>query len=340
MSKLSFSFKKKVEKPVLPVNNSQLVSKDDLEDKRDDRDFIVAINEKSIETTKVKETKTELVIPCIRINRWAKKSNASEAIIDSNTKTATDDQETKSSLDQMAERALLNEIKEGANGDSTGPANQAVIPLLARNRVPHGFEEDNNFDVSLRPVEPTKADYDVVPVEHFGLAMLRGMGLEPGDSKKVKPLEVKIRPKGMGLGADVPLARQQKQMAPQLCSASSKRRRYVPGQDDELDDAEEDRRREARRQQEEEVDDEIRSGSLVQVQAGKHRSMYGQVEAIGDDLSTCIVRLTLKNKSENIAISLLRPVCRKEYDKNSKVLNTAKVDEYYREKRAKGEVVY
>jgi G patch domain and KOW motifs-containing protein len=53
-------------------------------------------------------------------------------------------------------------------------------------------------------VEPSQDDYDNMPVDNFGLAMLRGMGFK-GDLKKVG-LDVEdapmARPKGMGLGVD------------------------------------------------------------------------------------------------------------------------------------------
>lgn len=58
--------------------------------------------------------------------------------------------------------------------------------------------------------EPTQDDYDAIPIGHFGLAMLRGMGWKDEDKKGSdgKPLDPTkidgpvLRPKGMGLGAD------------------------------------------------------------------------------------------------------------------------------------------
>lgn len=49
-------------------------------------------------------------------------------------------------------------------------------------------------------------DYDSVPVEEFGLAMLRGMGWAPGkgigkQEKLVEFKEPELRPRGLGLGA-------------------------------------------------------------------------------------------------------------------------------------------
>ena len=44
------------------------------------------------------------------------------------------------------------------------------------NAVPAGFETDENLDVSLRADMPTMEDYEDIPIEQFGKAMLRGMG--------------------------------------------------------------------------------------------------------------------------------------------------------------------
>ncbi|XP_074602842.1 uncharacterized protein LOC141856434 [Brevipalpus obovatus] len=45
---------------------------------------------------------------------------------------------------------------------------------------------------------PTADDYESVPVEEFGMALLRGMGWKETD--KVEPVKSVRRPKGMGLG--------------------------------------------------------------------------------------------------------------------------------------------
>lgn len=50
-----------------------------------------------------------------------------------------------------------------------------------QNKVPEGYETDEKMDVSLRPEESKLEDYEKIPVENFGLAMLRGMGWKEGD---------------------------------------------------------------------------------------------------------------------------------------------------------------
>lgn len=50
------------------------------------------------------------------------------------------------------------------------------IPLVMRNMVPEGYETEDKLDVSLRPEVSSMEDYEQVPIEQFGKAMLRGMG--------------------------------------------------------------------------------------------------------------------------------------------------------------------
>ena len=80
---------------------------------------------------------------------------------------------------------------------------ERTVPLLMQNKVPEGFETDDNLNVELRPDEvrralalmltrgnyrnfiavsfqPEEADYGEVPIEQYGMAMLRGMGFQPG----------------------------------------------------------------------------------------------------------------------------------------------------------------
>jgi hypothetical protein len=62
-------------------------------------------------------------------------------------------------------------------------------------------------DVADRPESATLADYDAVPIEEFGAALLRGMGWKEGDpigrrkGAVVKPRVVEKRPALLGIGA-------------------------------------------------------------------------------------------------------------------------------------------
>lgn len=56
-----------------------------------------------------------------------------------------------------------------------------TIALVMQNKVPEGYETDEKMDVSLRPDESKLEDYDRIPVEKFGVAILKGMGWKEGD---------------------------------------------------------------------------------------------------------------------------------------------------------------
>ena len=110
--------------------------------------------------------------------------------------------------DEKAVQAMLNAAKKTANGEEDGPEMEA-IPLLpsAGWRQPKTEAEAFQEDVITRPNSCTLEDYQRVPVEQFGLALLRGMGWKPGTgaSRSGKgPTEAftpSSRPALLGLGA-------------------------------------------------------------------------------------------------------------------------------------------
>jgi hypothetical protein len=107
-----------------------------------------------------------------------------------------------------------------------------AVPILQQNAVP-GLEnlddakDKYKHDVSLRPDENTLDDYEEVPVEEFGAAMMRGMGwkdtdLSGGDSFVFH----KPRPNLLGLGAapppPPPNKKQKKESSSSSVSSSAK----------------------------------------------------------------------------------------------------------------------
>ena len=99
-------------------------------------------------------------------------------------------QRTGPVTDEEAAAALMAEVlrnKDGGGGGSNSNISISAIPapILARNAVPGlaGAESDADkyrHDVSLRPDEATLEDYEKVPVDQFGAALLRGMGWKEG----------------------------------------------------------------------------------------------------------------------------------------------------------------
>eukprot|EP01125_Pyxidicula_operculata_P009069 TRINITY_DN299_c0_g1_i3.p1 TRINITY_DN299_c0_g1~~TRINITY_DN299_c0_g1_i3.p1 ORF type:complete len:263 (+),score=51.04 TRINITY_DN299_c0_g1_i3:265-1053(+) len=96
--------------------------------------------------------------------------------------------------------------------DQPEPVDLMSLPPIMRNRIP-GIEkiEDEKekflYDVEHRPEVASLEDYERVPTEKFGEAMLRGMGWRPGTpvglkSREIVPVREYIkRPHRLGLGA-------------------------------------------------------------------------------------------------------------------------------------------
>ena len=56
-------------------------------------------------------------------------------------------------------------------------------PCCSSYQVPEGFETDDKIKTDLRPEQSSLDDYEQVPIEQFGLALLRGMGWKDGDGQ-------------------------------------------------------------------------------------------------------------------------------------------------------------
>lgn len=109
--------------------------------------------------------------------------------------------------DAAAAAAILSDIKRFNGEETTNTDDIVEIPLWMQNRLPEGAEADIKADVELRADESSLDDYERIPVQHYGMAMLKGMGwkAEEGIGLKnkgvTKLMEVNVRPRGLGLGA-------------------------------------------------------------------------------------------------------------------------------------------
>ena len=116
-----------------------------------------------------------------------------EPVIDTNGGEQEKEPVVEKSLDEQAIDALLGK----ASVDTS-------------HIIPHAVSDEEAFrrDYDEAPPVPTEDDYDAVPVEGFGAALLRGMGWKDGQPigrnrgnvvKEVKPVE--RRPALLGVGA-------------------------------------------------------------------------------------------------------------------------------------------
>ncbi|GAB1302605.1 G-patch domain and KOW motifs-containing protein [Apodemus speciosus] len=187
---------------------------------------------------------------------------------------------------------------------SDGVLSQAVKELIEESKK--SLEERENAGAETVPEE---ADYEAVPVEAYGLAMLRGMGWKPGKgigstfSQVVKPRVNSVRPKCLGLGASL-------MEAQTLASAGSHHPR--PDGDREKD-------KEGQPQG-------LMHGGAVVVLSGCYRGLYGKVEGIDPDNVRAMVRLAAGNHIVNVSEYCLRPVSQQEFDSHTSKLKPGERD--------------
>lgn len=93
------------------------------------------------------------------------------------------------------------------------------IPLWMQNRLPgeQEYSENGKLITEGHADEPTLDDYAQIPVEQYGMAMLRGMGwradigIGKTNRQVTQAMEINIRPRGLGLGAQ-PAKQKEKDM--------------------------------------------------------------------------------------------------------------------------------
>lgn len=105
----------------------------------------------------------------------------------------------KKTDDQLALEALL-----GVKAERKGP--DLVIPVQEDDSYDAPLNEEDAYRRAIKaaPDVSTLEDYERVPVEEFGAALLRGMGWKEGSKRKGqvdRPKEVKRRQNLLGLGA-------------------------------------------------------------------------------------------------------------------------------------------
>ncbi|XP_022824763.1 G patch domain and KOW motifs-containing protein [Spodoptera litura] len=277
--KISFGFMKtkKVEKPITPVVNEEK------------REYIECVEEQSIKVIGG-ETATEdlpLVIPmkpntlitAEKLKKIAEEveSAVQEPEIKEEPVIKTENIVENETLEQMAVRELMQEAKKEVKVEV--PDNLA-IPTPAK-PVLDG-EKESTLD-----------DYESVPIQQFGMAMLRGMGWTPSkDGSKYKQPE--LRPKGLGLGADKVVKENQKKQA-----KDKKEEQLV-----------------------------IVKNSFVKITTGKYSGYYGKVVSLDEDNGRVMVDITVKKETVSLSEFMMQAVSKSEYDRESKVINADSYEEY------------
>ena len=267
---MNFGFKKTIEKKVLHDSKLRDAS---TKDGDNSLDFIKDVAGNKIIGTKKKEEKKELVIPMIQANHWRTKAPTFKPGDDENEdqngvqdkagdeKAHKEDEKGEQSLlDQAAKEILEEARKENDNWESRSENRLQDLPAVMMNKDSEGATTDDVLDVSKRAEQSTIEDYENVPIEQYGKAMLRGMGWKPGEGiggyKKqvVAIIDPLSRPKGLGLGT-VRLTEDQKEA----------------------------------KEGEEKLT--LKRGAFVLIQGGKNRGLYGEVEGLDPDAGRVMLKL-------------------------------------------------
>lgn len=303
---VSFGFSKKQEtKQLLKSVVSETTETADVEP-----DYVLSLEDREVNSTQStrfpKNQELDLVIPLIKQNNWRGEGSRLKVRSSATLETKIDSLVSESLDAQAAKEILQESAKYNETWDDRGNENTNIsIPLLMQNKIPQGFETEEKLDVALRPDEPDDADYDKIPIEQYGLAMLRGMGWNQSrgigkNGKVVAPVQALLRPKGLGLGAD----------------KSNKGTDKKATQESAVN-VEEER--------------ELKKNSHCMILSGINKDLYGIVEGLDEDNARVLIKLTVSGKTVNIMQNNVSVVSKNEYDKFSKYLNKDKVDKYNKE---------
>ncbi|XP_017039680.1 splicing regulatory glutamine/lysine-rich protein 1 [Drosophila ficusphila] len=199
------------------------------------------------------------------------------------------------SLEQRAARELLAASQK--NGDEGLDGQKLVLPAVKADELPLDGAKEATLD-----------DYDNIPIQQFGLAMLRGMGwVDPPPKKKGSgPIDDApfLRPKGMGLGAD-------KALKPKALLVQPEKNEVL----------------------------EIKKQAYVRILGGKQKDQYGQIEGFDDHAGRVIVKMAIGGAKEAFNEFLCQPVSRKEYAQYGKCINSAKYEEFKKQENEHGQII-
>ncbi|XP_063952875.1 G-patch domain and KOW motifs-containing protein-like [Lytechinus pictus] len=316
----SFSFaKKKQETKTLESKN---IGEAEILENKTETDYILSVDSKKVTSVIPKEKPEELVIPLIKRNEWQTEksreqdetrkrpaeTHGKDAEHSHSSKKKKDERKPSSpvnSLENEAVKEIMEDVSRySEKWDERGKEDlNLTIPLLMQNKVPEGFETDDKLDVSIRPDAASEANYEEIPIEQFGMAMLRGMGWKEDEGigskikKVVEPIEVTVRPKGQGLGAD---------RRPGDALNEKKKRRRKPG--------------EPAVKEEEGEPKGFSKGAHVLVCSGPHKNLYGMIEGVDEDNSRVVIKFALSNQSATLSQFAVQLVSKEEYKKYSKDL--------------------
>ncbi|XP_036031201.1 G-patch domain and KOW motifs-containing protein [Onychomys torridus] len=260
----------------------------------EEKDFLTTVEGRELHSVNPPEAPKELVIPLIQngsrrqpLPKSSKPSSETRSVL------------TSDGVLSLAVKELIEESKKSLEErENAGVDPTLTIPMIQKGCSPS--EEGPDSEPQAETV-PKEADYEAVPVEAYGLAMLRGMGWKPGKgigntfSQVVKPRVNSLRPKGLGLGANL-------MEAQALTSTGS---HHPPRPDGD------------RKKDKEGQPQGLMPGGAVVVLSGPYRGLYGKVEGLDPDNVRAMVRLAVGNRIVTVSEYCLRPVSQQEFDSHA-----------------------
>ncbi|XP_054976529.1 G-patch domain and KOW motifs-containing protein [Sorex araneus] len=258
----------------------------------EEKDFLKSVEGRELHSVKPLEAPKELVIPLIQNGRQRRQPPAQTQEL------STDDPMMDGVLSQAVKELIEESKKSLEERENAGVDPTLAIPMIQKGCTSSERGEDSEPQAETTPEE---ANYEAVPVEAYGLAMLRGMGWKPGEgigrtfNQVVKPRVNSLRPKGLGLGASLTDL--------QSLAPTGPHRPPKPNEEREKD--------------KEEQPKELVPGGAVVMLSGPHRGLYGKVEGLDPDNARAMVRLATKSHMVTVSEYCLRPVSQQEFDKNT-----------------------
>ena len=303
-----------VKRPVLNnVRSSAFQSESTTHD--DQPELVTDIHNGQIKGTAPVAVKKEFIIPS-QPNAHHKVLKIPPTIRKPDVPNPTPSTDAIDQINNDAKRALILEAQQANEAWNERNENGTVRVRTIEQDPTNTFMVDSqtNEETNEEAKEIDNANYDEVPIEEFGMAVLRGMGYKDdmglgiSNKKQVNVFVPESRPRGLGLGADRKILEKINQLKRNLKQAGI----------DEKDDL------------------CYEKGAFVLIEKGSHQDQYGTIESIEEDTARLTVSLAIggtNRKKEVISISQynVKLVTEKEYLKYSKYVNKSKAERVEKE---------
>ncbi|XP_012666721.1 G-patch domain and KOW motifs-containing protein [Otolemur garnettii] len=145
---------------------------DSAEQVPEEKDFLKTVEGRELQSLKPSEAPKELIIPLIQNSR--RRQQLAQPPGPSMGPGDTVDQMLSQAMKELIEESKKSlEERENAGIDPT-----LAIPMIQKGCIPNREGADSE---PWAETVPEEANYEAMPVEAYGMAMLRGMGWKPGE---------------------------------------------------------------------------------------------------------------------------------------------------------------